>query len=110
MKLLFDQDLSPKLPTNLSDLFPGSTHLRTFHSQRAPDAAVWELARQGGYTIVTKDADFSDRSTLYGFPPKVVWFKRGNCSTDDVAAILRKRSTDITRFGDDPHTGLLVIE
>ena len=78
--------------------------------QRAPDAVVWHFAIEGGYTIVTKVGDFSDRSTLYGFPPKVVWFKRGNCSTADVEAILQKRSADIRRFGDDPNIGLLVIE
>ena len=110
MRLLFDQNLSPKLASKLSDLFPGSTHLRTHHMQRAPDAVVWEFAIEGGYTIATKDGDFSDRSTLDGVPPKVVWFKRGNCSTADVEAILRKRSADINRFGDDPDTGLLVIE
>jgi len=28
MKLLFDENLSPKLPNRLSDLFPGSLHVR----------------------------------------------------------------------------------
>ncbi|WP_292857915.1 DUF5615 family PIN-like protein [Nostoc sp. LPT] len=28
MKLLFDENLSPKLPSHLSDLFPNSLHVR----------------------------------------------------------------------------------
>ncbi len=28
MKLLFDENLSPKLPRLLADLFPGGTHVR----------------------------------------------------------------------------------
>lgn len=110
MRLLFDQNLSPKLPERLSDIFPDSTHVRTFRYQKASDSLLWDMARDSGYMIVTKDGDFSDRSTLYGFPPKVVWFKRGNCSTTDVEAILRVRCAEIQRFADDPDTGLLVIE
>ena len=34
-----------------------------------------------GYTIVTKDADFRQRSFLLGPPPKVIWIGLGNCST-----------------------------
>lgn len=109
MRLLFDQNLSPKLAHCMSDLFPESMHVRQFGYQRAPDASVWELALENGYVIVTKDADFADRSAAIGFPPKVVWFKRGNCSTDDIEVILRHRCRDIERFGDDPKTGLLVI-
>ena len=110
MRLLFDQNLSPKLPDRLADIFPGSAHLRSFHHERAPDVVVWDMARERGYTLITKDGDFSDRSTVYGFPPKVVWFKRGNSSTADVEAILRHRCAEIERFGDDPDTGLLIIE
>ena len=110
MKLLFDQNLSPKLPERLANIFPDSIHVRSFNYQRAPDAFVWDLARNKGYVVVTKDGDFSDRSTLYGFPPKIVWFKRGNCATADVEAIIRQRAVEIKRFADDSDTGVLVIE
>ena len=105
MRLLFDQNLSPKLVDRLSDVFPGSAHVRSFHCERAPDTIVWEMARDGGYTIVTKDGDFSDRSAVHGFPPKVVWFKRGNCSTAAVAAILRNRRGEVAHFGNSCEAG-----
>ena len=50
----------------------------------ADDSAVWAYARQHGFTIVSKDGDFSGRSSLYGAPPKVIWLTVGNCSTGEI--------------------------
>ena len=57
MKLLFDQNLSPKLVNWLADLYPGSSHVLSLGLDRASDEAIWEYARDHGYAIVTKDAD-----------------------------------------------------
>lgn len=60
MKLLFDQNLSPRLPQVLADLYPESSHV-SFHAlDQASDYAVWEFARQEGFTLVSKDTDFND--------------------------------------------------
>jgi predicted nuclease of predicted toxin-antitoxin system len=48
--------------------------------------------------LVTKDEDFHRFSVIYGAPPKVVWVRRGNCTTDDVAGLLRRHRADIERF------------
>jgi len=48
--------------------------------------------------IVSKDEDFHRFSVLYGPPPKVVWIRLGNCSTDDVARLLRHRRHEIEEF------------
>jgi predicted nuclease of predicted toxin-antitoxin system len=48
--------------------------------------------------IVTKDEDFHRLSVLHGPPPKVVWVRSGNCSTDDVIRLLRSHRDDIERF------------
>lgn len=42
-----------------------------------------------GFCIVTQDADFAERSRLYGSPPKVVWLRCGNATTSEVEGILR---------------------
>src|SRR5262249_53854371 len=39
--------------------------------------SVWAYAAQHGYVIVSKDAEFHQRSFLLGPPPKVVWIRRG---------------------------------
>ncbi|MFB2979897.1 DUF5615 family PIN-like protein [Microseira sp. BLCC-F43] len=77
--LLFDQNLSPRLVDRLADIYPGSVHVDAIGLPTAPDREVWEFARQYDYIIVTKDADFSELSLLLGFPPKVIWIRRGNC-------------------------------
>lgn len=84
MKLLFDQNLSHKLVRRLADLFPNSTHVREVGLKEAEDPVVWEYAKQQESVIVSKDADFHQRSFVLGFPPKVMWVRLGNCTTAEV--------------------------
>jgi len=89
MTLLFDHNLSPRLVQSLVDAFPGSLHVRTIGLHKASDNAVWDYAAEHGLTIVSKDADFRQRSFLEGHPPKVIWIRRGNCRTGDIETLLR---------------------
>jgi len=79
--LLFDQNLSPRLVTRLTDVYPNSLHVDTLGLGTSSDRDVWEYARLNAFIIVTKDADFSELSVLLGTPPKVIWIRRGNCYT-----------------------------
>ena len=63
------------------------------------DEAVWSYARDNGFVIVSKDSDFHQLSFLFGHPPKVIWIRRGNCSTAAVVSLLRQRLLDILKFG-----------
>lgn len=109
MKLLFDQNLSPKLVNRLADLFPGSSHVQTERLDRAHDDQVWEHARQNGFAIVSKDADYNNLSVVRGSPPKVIWLLLGNCTTARVEAALRARFADIEAFEKDPTAGTLAL-
>lgn len=95
MKLLFDQNLSHRLPGRLGDLFPGSTQVRLIGMDQAPDGEVWDHARQAGCAVATRDVDLAEIATLRGAPPLVVWLRGGNSSTAAVEAALRARYTDI---------------
>ena len=44
MKLLFDQNLSPRLVGFFENIFAGSKHLTDFNLERSDDAIVWEFA------------------------------------------------------------------
>ena len=79
MKLLFDQNLSPRLPTTLADIFPKSIHVREVGLREADDELIWGYAKLHGFAIVSKDSDFQQRSLLYGSPPKFIWLRVGNC-------------------------------
>ena len=91
MKLLVDENLSPKLLTQLADLFPGSVHVREVGLGRAADPMVWKYAVEHGLSIVSKDEDFHHLSFLRGAPPKVIGINTGNCSTKVVVQLLRDR-------------------
>ena len=110
MKLLFDQNLSPRLVRALADLFPASQHVRELGLERADDETVWKHAAGNGFTIVSKDADFHQLSFLRGPPPKVVWIQRGNCSTADIGAILRQRQPDLVAFERNEDASFLALE
>jgi predicted nuclease of predicted toxin-antitoxin system len=61
------------------------------------------------YTLVSKDSDFHELSLLYGAPPKVVWIRRGNCSTKQVEFILRNKLEDIRSLIDSTESTFLVV-
>lgn len=110
MKLLLDQNLSHRLIDLLRREYPDSRHVRDVGLSEASDEAVWQYAAQHGFTVVTKDADFHQRSFLFGHPPKVVWIRRGNCSTSDIEQLLRNRRHHLTQFATDPEGAFLIIE
>jgi len=59
--------------------------------------------------IVSKDTDFSELSLLWGFPPKVIWIRRGNCSTQETEQLLRGNYNAIFNLFDDEETGILTL-
>lgn len=71
MRLLFDEQLSNRLPDLLADCYPDSLH---------------------------KDEDFHRLSVMHGAPPKVVWVRLGNCTTQDIVDLLRKHLEDVRQF------------
>ena len=109
MKLLFDQNLSPRLVARLSLFYPGSVHVYDVGLDKASDAALWDYARHQGFVIVTQDVDFSEMSELLGFPPKVIWIRRGNCSTDEIELILRQCRDAIADLDTNPSAGILTL-
>ncbi|MEQ1655377.1 MAG: DUF5615 family PIN-like protein [Nitrospira sp.] len=110
MKLLFDQNLSFRLVIALQAEYPDSQHVRDVGLGEAADEVVWRYAAEHGYTVVTKDADFHQRSFLFGAPPKVVWLRCGNASTQVIETLLHRHYEDLLRFSADEEGSFLVIE
>jgi predicted nuclease of predicted toxin-antitoxin system len=109
MKLLFDQNLSPKLVPKFADLFPGSTHTESLGRGSDSDLSIWDLAKSEGFTIVTKDGDFADILAAKGFPPKIILVQLGNCSTDAVEDALRSDQDAIKELEARQEKGLLTL-
>ena len=109
MRLLFDENLPPRLVPRLADLYPASVHVRDVGLKNVPDEVVWQYAQSNGLVIVSKDSDFHHRSLLFGFPPKVIWLRRGNCSVQEIEMILRGYQAEIELFGEDTEGAFLVL-
>lgn len=109
MRLLFDQNLSPRLVDRLEDIYRNSVHVAEVDLDRALDRDVWEYAREHELAVVTKDADFEERSVLHGFPPNVVWIRRGNCRTKEIEDLLRRRQKAVKQLRDDKETGVIEL-
>ena len=83
--------------------------VRQLKLENATDLDIWEFAKANGYTIVTFDADFYDFSQFYSQPPKIIWFRFGNTSTDNLAAILLNNLKIINQFINDDGLACLQI-
>ena len=109
MRLLFDQNLSWRLREALRDLYPQSLHVRDVGLASAVDVTVWAYAKEHGLVIVSKDADFRHLGFTYGHPPKIIWIRRGNCSTREIATLLRKHHNAVLAFYEDGQEVVLTL-
>ena len=107
--LLFDPNLSPRLPRLLGDLFPESIHVGSVLELDSPDEEIWEYAREHGFVIVTKDRDFIRLSKDRGHPPKVIRVTLGNCPREAVANLLRENYAEIAALWQDDKLGRLKL-
>jgi predicted nuclease of predicted toxin-antitoxin system len=110
MKLLLDQNLSRRLLAALVQLFPGSSQVQLLGLETQADGVIWAFAKENGYAIVTKDADFVEMSALYGHPPKVVWLNLGNVANSVVSAALLDHADIIDAFLRGSEDGVLELE
>src|SRR6202020_931637 len=109
MKLLLDENLSSRLVKALSDLYPNTEHVGNLGLSGAEDGAVWDYAKAHGFAIVSKDSDFAERSVLESDPPKIIWIRLGNCSTNEIEQLLRSAFEKIRGFiEEDEETCLLL--
>ena len=109
MKLLFDENLSPRLPRVLADLFPGSTHVHECGLGSADDDTIWQYTKEHGFAIVSKDSDFQDRSVLRGSPPRLIWIRGANCSSGEIESLLAAAQATIERFLEEDTESYLVL-
>jgi predicted nuclease of predicted toxin-antitoxin system len=108
MKLLFDENLSPKLPLLVAAAFPDREHIRELGLKGHADEEIWNYAEANGFAIVSKDKDFYQRALLYGSPPKFVWLALGNCTRDDLLALIRRHEREILAFETSPESVLVL--
>ena len=109
MKLLLDENLSPKLLRHLITDFPDSSHVERLQMRGCKDTDIWNYAKQHDYIIVSKDDDFRQRSFLSGSPPKVVWLNVGNAGTAIILKLLLDSVARIKEFEADMQESILIL-
>jgi predicted nuclease of predicted toxin-antitoxin system len=98
MPLLFDQNISYRLISKLQDSFFNCKHVSDVGLNNADDIQIWEFAKKGNFVIVTFDSDYFDMSLIYGTPPKIVWLRTGNITTDEIRKIFISNALVINDF------------
>ncbi len=109
MKLIFDENLSPRLVEILAEEYPGSTHVRNTGLRGARDDQIWVYGKENGFVIVSKDTDFRERSFMQGHPPKIIWIDVGNARTKEIAELLQQEHPRVERFVKQKEESLLIL-
>jgi predicted nuclease of predicted toxin-antitoxin system len=107
MKLLLDENLSDRIVYKIIDLYPSSEHVKTLVLTNTDDGIIWEYAKANDFVVVSKDADFHQRSLLYGHPPKFIYLRSGNSPTSKIFE--RDNFDIIIQFGSAESESILVL-
>lgn len=109
MKLLLDENLSDRIIQRIIDLYPDSQHVKGLSLTNTDDTIIWEYAKVNNFVIVSKDADFHQRSLLYGHPPKFIYLRIGNSPTSAIVSTLRDNFEIISNFIDSQEESILIL-
>lgn len=101
MKLLLDENISYKLVSRLQNGFPGIKHVLDFQLNSIDDKVIFKFAKENDFAIVTFDEDYFTLSVLNNFPPKIIWLRTGNLSTNELEEILNAKKQVIDKFLED---------
>ena len=98
MRILLDQNLSPKLIRALADALPGLESVYDHGLTGATDPTIFVWAAKSGFAaILSADLDFVRLVERIGQPPKIIRIERCDFSSK-VIALLRREIVAIRAF------------
>jgi predicted nuclease of predicted toxin-antitoxin system len=99
VRILLDQNLSPKLVRQLADIFPNLETVYDHQLIGATDPAIFDWAQgEDIAAIITADRDFVRLAERFGPPPKVVRIERCDFPSSVIAELLRREAVRIHAF------------
>lgn len=99
MKILVDQNISFRIIRRIAGHFPEAAHVKSLDLIDADDPEIFRFARQQGFdAVLTQDDDFLKILLQQGPPPKIIWLRTGNCSTEHLASVVLSNSAVIQNF------------
>ena len=109
MKLLFDQNISPRVLRLLPKDFSASRQVRSIGLNECTDIEILQYAKKNGYTLVTFDVDFFDASILQDIPTKIVWLRTVGLTSSDIAERIINFSSHIALLIDSERSCLEIV-
>lgn len=106
---LIDNNLSPRIADKIKSAFSGCKHVFSIGLDQVSDEAIFKYAGNNNFAILTKDADFYHLLNKNGFPPKVVWIRSGNVTTEYIIELLLKNEISIKNFLVSSPAGILEL-
>jgi len=108
VRLISDENISWRLKKLIPqwEILPAN---EIKQGERLTDFTIWLFAKSNNYNILTFDEDFSELQNLYSFPPKIIWLRIGNASTNDIKTLLIDKEAEITKFLNDGELGVYEI-
>ncbi len=99
MRILLDQNLSPKLIGRLADVLPGLESVYEHELIGAKDPFIFEWARRLNFAaLISADRDFVDLAERRGPPPKVIRIDRCDFAARVIEDLLRREAVRIFDF------------
>ena len=88
MRFLIDAQLPPSLAVTLRDYGQEAAHVFDLLHPDASDTAIWQIALDSGYVLVTRDEDFAEWSRLRQPAAAVLWPRIGHLKKAELRAKL----------------------
>jgi predicted nuclease of predicted toxin-antitoxin system len=99
LRILLDQNLSPRLIRKLADLLPGLESVYTHGLMGASDPFIFDWARKAGFSaLLSADRDFVRIADEQGPPPKVIQIERCDFPSDTIEQLIRREILRIHDF------------
>jgi predicted nuclease of predicted toxin-antitoxin system len=96
VNFLVDAQLSPALAGWINQTGHHAEHVFELNLSSADDEEIWNHARAHDFVIISKDEDFVDRWLLNDNQVRLIWIRKGNCSTIELLDWYRPFWTQIT--------------
>jgi predicted nuclease of predicted toxin-antitoxin system len=110
MPLLLDGNISKRLKTLLSSYQGEIVSIFDLGFDELEDIRIWAYAKDNGYDILTKDADFLDIATCLGPPPKVIFLPVGNCPSRHIVDLFNKYHREIAAHLENDEVSIIILD
>lgn len=99
MRILLDQNLSPKLKSRLADIFPGLESVYEHGLIGASDPTIFDWAHRAGVgALITADRDLVQLVERVAPPPIVIRIERCDFPSGVIEQLLRREAIRIHDF------------